>query len=78
MLGVPAPTACKQLLFGYAGNCILFVYAILCLDIFNLTMVIPMTVLNFVFLGWNAKVVYDNDKAGHKLFRTSFFSSSMV
>ena len=39
-------------------------YAITSLDIFNLTMVVPLTALNVIFLAWNAKLVYDNDKNG--------------
>lgn len=53
--------------------CICRRYAITSLDIFNLTMVVPLTALNVIFLAWNAKLVYDNDKNG-----SSRIISSMV
>jgi hypothetical protein len=56
--GMQARLCAKQMLVSYIFTCSLFVYEILTTSIFNLTLVIPMTGINFIFLIWNTIVVY--------------------
>ena len=56
--GMQSRLCAKQMLVSYIATCSLFVYELLNTSFFNLTLVIPMTCINFVFLIWNTVVVY--------------------